>query len=53
MIRKLPNQRKYRVYSKKKVYIKGKGWIHKNMGTYNTRAEALEREKQIRFFKHN
>jgi len=52
MIRKLPKQKKYRVYSKKKVRVKGKGWTHKNMGTYNTVKEALDRERQINFFKH-
>jgi len=52
MIRKLPKQRKYRVYSKKKVRVKGKGWVHKNMGTYKTIKDALNREQQIRFFKH-
>ena len=41
MIRKLPNG-KFRLVSKS----------GKNLGTFNTRAAAVKREGQVRFFKH-
>ncbi len=44
MIRKLKNQRKWRVYSKAKGT---------NLGTYVTRKKAENREREIQFFKHN
>ena len=43
MIRKLPNQRKWRVYSKT---------TGRNLGTYSSRKKAEERERQINYFKH-
>ena len=42
MIRKLPKQRKWRVYSSK----------GKNMGTFPTKPKAEKRERDIQFFKH-
>ena len=47
MIRKLKS-RKYRLYSKKKDPKTGK---RKNLGTFNTRAEAEKHEKQVQYFK--
>jgi hypothetical protein len=47
MIRKLKSG-KYRLYSKKKDPKTGK---RKNLGTFNTRAEAEKHEKQVQFFK--
>lgn len=41
-IRKLPNG-KYRLYSKKN---------HKNLGTFNSHAEAVKHEQQVEYFKH-
>lgn len=46
-IKKLPSG-KYRVYSEKK----GPDGERKNLGTYNTRAEAKKRLQQIHFFEH-
>jgi hypothetical protein len=43
MIRKLPNQKKYRLYSKE---------THKNLGTFGSKAAAVVHERQIQFFKH-
>lgn len=51
MIRKLPGQNKWRVYSEKKVYKKGEGWVHKNLGTYNSLKEAKNRLRQVEYFK--
>jgi len=42
VIRKLPGQRKWRLYSSK---------THKNLGTYHSKEKALAREKQVQFFK--
>lgn len=42
MIRKLPWQNKYRLYSKSSG---------RTLGTFRTKAEATKREKQILFFK--
>jgi len=47
MIRKLKSG-KYRLYSKKKDPKTGK---RKNLGTFNTRAEAEKHERQVQFFK--
>ena len=47
MIRKLKSG-KYRLYSKKKDPRTGK---RKNLGTFDTREEALKHEKQVQFFK--
>lgn len=52
MIRKLPGQRKWRLYSRKKVYIKGKGYAHRNLGTFLSIVKAKEHERDIQFFKH-
>ncbi len=41
MIRKLPKQRKWKLYSK----------AGKNLGTFKTKALAEARERQIQFFK--
>ena len=49
MIRKLESG-KYRLYSKKKDPKTGK---RKNLGTFNTRAEAEKHEKQVQYFKRN
>ena len=42
MIRKLPNQQKFRLYSKE---------THKNLGTFKSRPLALKHEREIQFFK--
>jgi cell division septation protein DedD len=47
MIRKLKSG-KYRLYSKKKDPKTGK---LKNLGTFNTRAEAEKHEREIQYFK--
>jgi len=47
MIRKLKSG-KYRLYSTKKDPKTGK---RKNLGTFDTREEALKHEKQVQFFK--
>jgi hypothetical protein len=47
MIRKLKSG-KYRLYSKKKDPKTGK---RKNLGTFDTREEALKHEKQVQYFK--
>jgi hypothetical protein len=47
MIRKLKSG-KYRLYSKKKDPKTGK---RKNLGTFDTRAEAEKHEKQVQYFK--
>ncbi|PCI93492.1 hypothetical protein COB11_05205 [Candidatus Aerophobetes bacterium] len=48
MIRKLPSG-KYRLYSKKKNPKTGK---RRNLGTFNTRKEAEQHEREVQFFKH-
>lgn len=47
MIRKLPSG-KYRLYSKKKNPKTGK---RRNLGTFNTRKEAEQHEREIQYFK--
>jgi hypothetical protein len=47
MIRKLPSGR-YRLYSRKKDPRTGR---RRNLGTFRTRAAALEHERAIQFFK--
>jgi hypothetical protein len=47
MIRKLKSG-KYRLYSKKKDPRTGK---RKNLGTFDSREEALKHEKQVQYFK--
>ena len=47
MIRKLKSG-KYRLFSKKKDPKTGK---RKNLGTFNTRAEAEKHEQQVQYFK--
>ena len=42
MIRKLPNQRKWRVYSK----------AGKNLGTFPSKEKAKKHLKDIHYFKH-
>lgn len=41
MIRKLPEQNKYRLYSKS----------GRNLGTFRTRAEAERHEREVEYFK--
>jgi hypothetical protein len=43
MIRKLPNQNKWRIYSKK---------TGKNLGTFPSRKKAENHEADINYFKH-
>jgi hypothetical protein len=47
MIRKLPNGR-YRLYSLKQDPRTGK---RRNLGTFTTRAAAVQHEREIQFFK--
>jgi hypothetical protein len=47
MIRKLKSG-KYRLYSRKKNPKTGK---RRNLGTFNTRAEAQKHERDIQFFR--
>ena len=47
MIRKLPFG-KYRLYSRKKDSKTGK---RRNLGTFRTRAAAVQHEREIQFFK--
>ncbi|HSB40690.1 MAG TPA: hypothetical protein VLK28_02570 [Methylomirabilota bacterium] len=47
MIRKLPSGR-YRLYSRKKDPRTGR---RRNLGTFRSRAAALEHERAIQFFK--
>jgi hypothetical protein len=49
MIRKLPSGR-YRLYSRKRNPKTGK---RRNLGTFNTRAEALQHERAIQYFKRH
>jgi len=51
MIRKLPNQNKWRLYSKKKVRVDGE-LKHRNLGTFPSRKKALEHEREVQYFKH-
>ena len=48
MIRKLKSG-KYRLYSRKKDPKTGK---RKNLGTFNTREEAVRHERAVQYFKH-
>ena len=47
MIRKLPSGR-YRLYSRSKNPKTGK---RRNLGTFDTRAEAVQHERAVQFFK--
>lgn len=47
MIRKLPSG-KYRLYSRKKNPKTGK---RRNLGTFQTRAAAVQHEREVQFFK--
>jgi hypothetical protein len=47
MIRKLPSGR-YRLYSRK---VNPKTGRRRNLGTFRTRAQALEHERAVQFFK--
>ena len=47
MIRKLKSG-KYRLYSRK---VDAKTGKRKNLGTFNTRAQAEKHERQVQFFK--
>lgn len=47
MIRKLKSG-KYRIYSRSKNPKTGK---HRNLGTFDTREEALKHEREIQYFK--
>ncbi|MBY0320861.1 MAG: hypothetical protein K2X72_19210 [Reyranella sp.] len=49
MIRKLPSGR-FRLYSRKKDSKTGK---RRNLGTFRTRAEALQHERAIQYFKRH
>lgn len=49
MIRKLKSG-KYRLYSRKKDSKTGK---RKNLGTFDTREEALKHERAVQYFKHH
>jgi len=48
MIRKLKDGR-YRIYSRKKDPNTGK---RRNLGTFDTREQALQHEREIQYFKH-
>lgn len=47
MIRKLPSG-KYRLYSRKKDPKTGK---RRNLGTFSSRAKAVQHERAVQFFK--
>ena len=49
MIRKLKNG-KYRLYSHRKNPKTGK---RRNLGTFNSRAEALKHERAVQYFKRH
>lgn len=49
MIRKLPSGR-YRLYSRKKNLKTGK---RRNLGTFSSRAAALQHERAIQYFKRH
>jgi len=42
MIRKLPNQNKWRLYSSK----------GRNLGTFSSKEKAEKHEREVQFFKH-
>lgn len=48
MIRKLKSG-KFRIYSRS-IDSKGK---HRNLGTFNTREEAMKHEREIQYFKRH
>jgi hypothetical protein len=48
MIRKLKSGR-YRLYSRK---VNPKTGKRRNLGTFDTREEAVQRERAVQFFKH-
>ncbi len=48
MIRKLPSRRGYRLYSRKKDPRTGR---RRNLGTFKTRAAAVQHEREVQFFK--
>jgi len=43
VIRKLPKQNKWRLYSKD---------LSKNLGTFDSKEEAVKHERQVQYFKH-
>lgn len=49
MIRKLKSG-KYRIYSRS---INAKTGKRRNLGTFDTREEALKHEREIQYFKHH
>ena len=49
MIRKLPSGG-YRLYSRKKNSKTGK---RRNLGTFRTRAEAVQHEREVQYFKRH
>jgi hypothetical protein len=49
MIRKLKSG-KYRLYSRVKDQKTGKS---RNLGTFNTREEAVKHEREVQYFKHH
>ncbi len=49
MIRKLPSG-KYRLYSRS---INPKTGKRRNLGTFNTRTEAVKHEREIQYFKRH
>jgi hypothetical protein len=49
MIRKLPSG-KYRLYSRS---INPKTGKRRNLGTFNTRADAVKHEREIQYFKRH
>jgi hypothetical protein len=49
MIRKLKSGR-YRLYSRK---VNPKTGKRRNLGTFDTREEAVQRERAVQFFKHH
>ena len=51
MIRKLPSQNKWRLYSRKKIMINGV-LKHRNLGTFLSKTKAEKHEREIQFFKH-
>jgi len=51
MIRKLPNQNKWRLYSSKKIKTKD-GMKHRNLGTFGSTKLAEKHEREVQFFKH-
>ena len=49
MIRKLKSGQ-FRIYSRKKDDRTGK---RRNLGTFSTRAQAQQHEREVQFFKHH